>query len=188
MLLGDLRLAFAQELIGHWTRIRDGELVPLKDRIDPREMRRALPFITIADVSRPDAPEIRLAGTGLRPRYGQEITGTDWSKFVPPTSRAALQMVVGLIVGTPCGVYYRFKVSANRDVMREAETVGLPLRVQGADRPTMTITFTRDIALQGIADPSSVEAARVENMFAEFVDIGAGIPGGSSAGAEGGSA
>src|SRR5271166_5506422 len=76
MLLSDPGPAFAQDLIGHWSRIRGSDLVPLKRPIDPSEMRSTLPLITLADVSRPDAPAIRLAGTGLRQRYGKEITGS----------------------------------------------------------------------------------------------------------------
>ncbi len=176
MLLNDPRLAFAQELIGHWTRVRGDDLVPLKDQIDPGEMRRALPFIMIMDVARPEAPAVRLAGTGLRPRYGQEITGTDWSRFIMPENRPRMRAVIGLLTSKPCGIFYRFKVSGVGNVMREAETVALPLREQEAGAPSLIIGITRDIAMRGDADASSLEPAKLEALAAEFIDIGAAIP------------
>jgi len=178
MLLHDPKLAFAQDLIGHWTTIRGSALVPLKDRIDPSEMRRVLPFIMIMDVSEPDAPMVRLAGTALRPRYGQEITGTDWSKFTMPENRPRMRAIITMLTSQPCGLYYRFKASADGDIMREAETVALPLLTQEAGPPSMMIGLTRDIALRGIAGPG-LDAARLDALVAEFIDIGAGIPGGS---------
>ena len=179
MLLNDPKLAFAQDLIEHWSAIRGGVLVPFKEHIDPAAMRRVLPFIGMLDIARPEAPIVRLAGTGLRQRYGQEITGTDWSKYIMPENKPRMRAILGLLSSLPCGLYYHFEASADGDIMREAETVVLPLREQESGAPTLLIALTRDIASRGIAD-LGINAARLNALSAEFIDIGAGIPGGNA--------
>jgi hypothetical protein len=176
MLLNDSRLAFAQHLIGHWTTIRGNDLVPLKQHIDPGELRRVLPYITMLDATHPEAPAVRLAGTGIRARYGREITGTDWSNYIPAENRPRLRAIISLLLRQPCGIMFRYKISADGDIMREAETVSLPLRTEAAGAAKVIISVTRDIDARGIADSATIETARLENTWVEFIDIGAGLP------------
>ena len=177
MLLTDARLDFGQDLIRHWLAIRaGGELVPLKAQIEPAAMRKSLPFVTIVDVSDPGAPRIALAGTALRQRYGREITGADWMNFVPEVLRSRYRFNAALMLQTPCGIYYAFKITADANVMREVETVALPLKGAADRPPNFSITVSRDIALKGIADAATVETAKVDHVTVEFIDIGAGMP------------
>ena len=73
MLLDDPRLSFASDLIAHWTEIRGSGLVPFDIQIDPTKMIRSVPFITIANMSDPQAIEMELAEFGtastIRSRY-----------------------------------------------------------------------------------------------------------------------
>ena len=180
MLPNDPRLAFAQDLIGHWTAIRGRDLVPHKEHIDPNKLRRVLPYISILDATRPEAPAVRLAGTAIRARYGREITGTDWSNYIPPENRPRMRAIISLLMRQPCGIMFRYKISADGDIMREAETVSLPLRTGAAGPPNLIIAVTRDITARGVADSSLVETARLENTWVEFIDIGAGLPDGTA--------
>jgi hypothetical protein len=65
-----------EELFAYWASRREAGRLPCRASIHPAHFKRLLPTISLIDV-RPDAPRyrLRLAGTGLFPVYGREITG-----------------------------------------------------------------------------------------------------------------
>ena len=65
-----------EELFGYWASLRRGARLPGRLQIDPRDIKRLLPTVSLIDVGRePLDFRIRLAGTGLYGVYGREITG-----------------------------------------------------------------------------------------------------------------
>ncbi len=62
------------ELLAYWTSRKGGRAMPSRADIDPVEIKRHLPQISLMDVAS-GAYRLRLAGTGLFSVYGQEITG-----------------------------------------------------------------------------------------------------------------
>jgi len=70
-----------EELFAYWASLRDGALLPARRNLDPADIKRLLPTVSLIDVLE-GAPErsgpefrMRLAGTGLYGVYGREITG-----------------------------------------------------------------------------------------------------------------
>ena len=63
-------------LVGYWSRIRRGRDVPDQTDIDPRAIKRMLPYVFILDAENPSRPIYRLAGTSLCERFGFELKGT----------------------------------------------------------------------------------------------------------------
>jgi hypothetical protein len=65
-----------QEVFSYWASLRrDGQL-PGRGDICPSQLKRLLPTVSLIDVHRdPFDYRLRLAGTGLYPVYGREITG-----------------------------------------------------------------------------------------------------------------
>ncbi|WP_293907074.1 PAS domain-containing protein [Phenylobacterium sp.] len=65
------------ELFSYWSSLKAGGPLPVRGRLDPRDMTRLLPTVSLTEVL-PGASidyRIRLAGTGLYGVYGREITG-----------------------------------------------------------------------------------------------------------------
>ena len=176
MLLSDLRLKFARDLIGHWVHIRGGALVPLDEDIDPRELLRSFEFLAIADLSRPAEINLELVGAGLVRRFGRDIRNVNWMDLVPPELGAAATRARERIRSVPCGAYYKFSAARADAAAVTAETLALPLRRRIADVPSAVIAVTRDI--DGGNPPAGWFAApaQLEYFFGELVDIGAGLP------------
>jgi hypothetical protein len=65
-------------LVGYWSRLRKGREVPDQADIDPRAIKRLLPYTFILDYQNPDRPLYRLAGTALCERFGFELKGTSF--------------------------------------------------------------------------------------------------------------
>ncbi|MDB5477480.1 MAG: hypothetical protein JWP49_2991 [Phenylobacterium sp.] len=65
-----------EELFAYWASRRQGARLPGRRDLDPGDIKRLLPTLSLIDVVRePLDFRIRLAGTGLYDVYGREITG-----------------------------------------------------------------------------------------------------------------
>ena len=70
-----------EELFAYWASLKEGARLPSRRHLDPGDIKRLLPTVSLIDVlPRSDtvAPldyRVRLAGTGLYGVYGREITG-----------------------------------------------------------------------------------------------------------------
>jgi hypothetical protein len=66
-----------EELFAYWSSLRADARVPPRQRLDPNDMKRLLPTVSLIEVMPGETPDyrMRLAGTGLYNIYGREITG-----------------------------------------------------------------------------------------------------------------
>jgi hypothetical protein len=65
-----------QEIFSYWASLRRDGHLPGRQDICPSALKRLLPTVSLIDVYRePLDYRLRLAGTGLYPVYGREITG-----------------------------------------------------------------------------------------------------------------
>ena len=70
-----------EELFAYWAQRRRGAKLPGRRDLDPGDVKRLLPTLSLIDVTRePLDFRIRLAGTGLYDVYGREITGRSLSE------------------------------------------------------------------------------------------------------------
>ncbi|MBS0335025.1 MAG: PAS domain-containing protein [Proteobacteria bacterium] len=81
-----------EELYAYWASLREGPRLPGRVRLDPGDIKRLLPTVSLIDVipggragggGGEEAPDfrMRLAGTGLYGVYGREITGKRLSEI-----------------------------------------------------------------------------------------------------------
>ena len=176
MQLFDRRLGFARSLIEHWLHIRRSGLVPYQEDVDPSALGASLRFIAIADIATPETAIIQVAEIGPRERYRQTIAKTHWFRHVPQRYRKAVDKIRQVVIDTPCGIYYEFSTAPDHEVARHGETLALPLRSLGGEKPAQSISLTRDLSMEGVIDAGALARLRLEKLLVEFVDVGAGIP------------
>jgi hypothetical protein len=64
------------EIYDYWCRCAGGRTMPTREDINPRDIPRLLPFVSLIEIERrPTRYRIRLAGTRLYDVYNGEITG-----------------------------------------------------------------------------------------------------------------
>jgi hypothetical protein len=172
MQLYDPRLGFARILITHWSEIRrSGALVPLETDIDLRELQRVLPSLTIMDIREPAALMVAVMGRERRARYPTEVTGGRWYDFIPPEAVATAKAIIELLIATPCGVYYRYGITAAKGAVFAGEALVLPMRTAQSDKPTASISVAH------VEDGGKmVYPLKLDSLSFDFIDIGAGVP------------
>ena len=117
--------------VGYWSRLRHGRGVPDQADIDPRALKRLLPFVFLAD-ARPNGDFVyRLAGTTLCERYGKELRGESFLAHWDNDSRARLAALLrqSLLSGTP--VCLTSVGTTEECRMAEIETVLMPVTFGG---------------------------------------------------------
>jgi hypothetical protein len=164
-------------LVGYWSRLRSGRDVPDQTDIDPRSIKRLLPYVFILDAESPNRPIYRLAGTAICERFGFELKGTGFLAHWEAQSSMALGSLLQQALNLRQPVCLT-SIGATADCgMVELETVLLPIKF-GENGPTrflgmiqilsdVTQLHGRPIAFQRLAasqiiredDPRSLQNA-----------------------------
>jgi hypothetical protein len=122
-------------LVGYWSRLRAGRDVPDQTDIDPRSIKRLLPFVFILDAENPNRPIYRLAGTAMCERFGFELKGTGFLAHWEAQSSMALGSLLQQALHLKQPVCLT-SIGATADCgMVELETVLLPIKF-GENGPT----------------------------------------------------
>ncbi len=135
-------------LVGYWSRLRRGRAVPDQSDIDPRAIKRMLPFVFIIDAADPQHPHYRLAGTALCERFGFELKGTGFLVHWEAGSRASLSLLIKQAQATKQPVAISSLGTTPDCAFVEMETVLAPISF-GDETPTRFIGMT-----QVLSDPA----------------------------------
>lgn len=123
-------------LVGYWSRLREGGDVPDQTDIDPRDIKRLLPYVFILDAEDPARPIYRLAGTALCERFGFELKGTGFLTHWEARSSSAVVSLLTQSLKTNQPVCLT-SIGASADCgMVELETILAPIKFgsRGATR------------------------------------------------------
>ncbi len=116
--------------IGYWSLIRRGRPAPDQSDVDPKALKRLLPFVFLLE-ARHSHFVYRLAGTTLCERYGGELRGRDFLAQWDRDSRSRLSALLkdALAESTPLCLT---SVGTTADCrMIEIETVLMPVTFNG---------------------------------------------------------
>lgn len=120
-------------LVGYWSRLRKGRMVPDQTDIDPRAIKRFLSYAFILDYQTPARPIYRLAGTALCERFGFELKGTGFLAHWESQSTLALVSLLRQAMRS-CQPVCLHSVAATADNgMVELETVLTPVSMNGGE-------------------------------------------------------
>lgn len=120
--------------VGYWSRLRRGRAVPDQADVDPKALKRLLPFIFLLDARDDGSFIYRLAGTTLCERYGGELRGRNFLSHWDSESRGRLGTLLRAALTTHRPVCLT-SIGATEDCrMVEIETVLMPISF-GRDAP-----------------------------------------------------
>jgi hypothetical protein len=167
-------------LVGYWSRLRRGRLLPDQTDFDPRAIKRMLADFFILDAANVTRPYYRLAGTALCDRFGFELKGTNFISHWEAQSAVNLisQMKQSLKLRLPLCLN---SIAATADNgMVELETVLAP--VAWAGRPSRFMAM-----MQVLSDATPLVGRTIvfERLVASNI-VREGEPPQDNAGAAGG--
>lgn len=131
-------------LVGYWSRLRKGCNVPDQTDIDPRAIKRILPYVFILEASDASRPLYRLAGTSHCDRYSVELKGSNFLSRWEAQSRNTLTLLLKQSLASSQPVCLSSVASCDERGMVEIETVLAPLTF-GSARATRFIGFSQAI-------------------------------------------
>jgi len=158
-----------------WQSLRKEGDVPSRADFDPTVMPRLMPNLIMHQIVDRQKMIIRLAGTALRARYGEEITGKDYLDLVPPERRDGALKAVLSAIDMPCGLLVRNVVRSTQGRVVKTEALGLPFEstTGGVDRYLYLSAESEPI---GFKTPEAGESAIFMESDRRFIDIGFGTP------------
>jgi hypothetical protein len=119
--------------VGYWSRLRQGRAVPDQADIDPKALKRLLPFVFLLDARGDGSFVYRLAGTTLCDRYGGELRGRNFLSHWDSESRSRLSLLLRQSLNTRMPVCLT-SIGATEDCrMIEIETVLMPISFGGGE-------------------------------------------------------
>jgi hypothetical protein len=119
--------------VGYWSLIRRGRPAPDQSDVDPKALKRLLPFVFLLD-ARHSSFVYRLAGTTLCERYGGELRGRDFLAQWDRESRTRLPALLKEALAQPAPLCLS-SVGTTADCrMIEIETVLMPMTFNAGAR------------------------------------------------------
>ncbi|MGH6829252.1 MAG: PAS domain-containing protein [Rhizomicrobium sp.] len=135
-------------IVGYWSRLRQGRALPDQTDLEPRAIKRLLPYTFILDCENPLRPVYRLAGTSLCERYGFELKGTGFLSHWDPQSAPALATLLSQSLKFKQPVSLTSIGVTHASGMVEMERVMAPLCFR-SDKPTRFLGL-----VQLLSDPA----------------------------------
>jgi hypothetical protein len=119
--------------VGYWSLIRRGRPAPDQADVDPKALKRLLPFVFLLD-ARHSSFVYRLAGTTLCERYGGELRGRDFLAQWDCESRTLLPSLMKEALADSTPLWLSSVGTTEDRKMIEIETVLMPMTFS-ADTP-----------------------------------------------------
>ena len=112
--------------VGYWSLIRRGRPAPDQADVDPKALKRLLPFVFLLD-ARHSSFSYRLAGTTLCERYGGELRGRDFLAQWDRDSRTRLPALMKESLAESAPLWLSSVGTTEDRKMIEIETVLMPM-------------------------------------------------------------
>lgn len=166
-----------KELLKYWQGLRreEGEIVPRRAAINPRDIHRLLPLMIIHERLQPNVMMIRLTGTKVDEILGKNYSGTNVFDIYDSEFHAWLRALHDVILDTPCGARVTGLVTLEDGASFEMSSLHLPMNnARGETTFLLGLIFIEptymDAALRGAG------LVRQDIKGVRTVDLGFGAP------------
>ena len=159
-----------------WSSLRqEGELIPAKDRFNPRIFKKFLPRIVLIE-NRPQEQQqiVRLMGTEVREGSGLDLTGMDINQFTVPDQLPIKLERQALYHDHPVGRCEISRYGFEGGVEAFYEVTNLPLWGANGERIQVSLLAYTDASKALSRNGAKFSSEGYEEEI--FIDIGAGIP------------
>lgn len=164
----------ARALYQYWCAVRGNNIVPNRSEIRPADIQALLPNLMILGYDQPDALIFRLVGTACVEKLGIDLTGMNLFEKISAHMRAKAEYCFSALRLHPCGMIAHQNMQSKYGTPFLAQILYLPL-IDRVGEITQLIA-SASVLERGNPGSSTVEAGKTENIAAQFIDLGAGLP------------
>jgi hypothetical protein len=158
----EITSSLVREFAAYWQRQRGDRLAPHPRDIDPADIRRMLPYISIADViAEPFDLRFRLVGTGVVEAAGYDFTGQYFHEMPVTTGMDKWWAYYARMVRERRPLYGRYRGDLDSDVVRYVDHGAFPLSSDGA-------TVDRVIEIEDWSEIRGVALIKLELPIWQF--------------------
>lgn len=152
-----------------------GGQIPAKNGLDLTGIAPAMANVALAAVKRGSACIFRIAGEGIRERYGRRLVGQNYYDLVNPARRSFAIQSIDMVVSVPCGFRVELVQRFSNATEAMAEACAFPLRSPNPEIDGFILFADEERAPPArnrATDPQLVESVVVRR---ELIDLGFGV-------------
>lgn len=154
---------------------RAGGHIPQKDGLDLTGLAPLLPDMALVTVIRPDRCVIRLAGERLKQRLGFNPVRRNYLDLVPAWRRPSAMQAMCSVVDGPAGFRAELSYRYSDGVVRETETLALPLAASRRDVDGYVLLIDRAVSGEDLASPPVGQVREATLRRRHLIDLGFGL-------------
>ncbi len=155
-------------MFDYWDRKRTGRLAPRRPDIEPGDIKRLLPYISISEViAEPFNLRYRLVGSGVVEAAGYDFTGKFFRDMPVTTGSARWLAHYARVAAQKRPFYGRYRGDLGPDVIRYADHGAFPLSNNG-------VVVDRIIEIEDWSEFRGVNLAKLELPIWQFQPFEAG--------------
>lgn len=129
-----------REVVDHWLSLLDDDELPDRRRLDPSQMRLALPCVWLCQRERSGGYRMRLAGAEINGLVGQPLRGRKLDEVLNENEWEELKPKLDEVLETPALIWSEGALFAGEPQGPLGECVMMPLRDHG--RPAVVLGAT----------------------------------------------
>ncbi len=162
-----------------WKEFSQEGLLPEKAAIGLRELRHFVTYYAVLDRNEGGAVSIIHSGTGFDELWGRNIAGCLISELAPAKALDLLTWFFKSMMRQPCGGHSEEIFTKQTGERYQMDLLYLPVRKKNG---AVAVAAMADLKLLGPTDyiqfSNRIEGAGQIIQYADFIDIGYGIPAG----------
>ncbi|MEH6631743.1 MAG: PAS domain-containing protein [Halopseudomonas aestusnigri] len=167
-----------QQFYDYWRNLeRKGEgIVPLKSSFMPEEIGHLLPNMIVYELISKENIKIRLQGTAINERLGQDMTGGNYLDYVEGSRREVASRAFWLMAQQPCGVIATLEHALSGGRTITVESIGFPFENDSGENPIIMYQSNEVEAYNPIAHKNDGQLKLIFVVDRQIIDIGNGAP------------
>ncbi|WP_419905181.1 PAS domain-containing protein [Kiloniella sp.] len=174
----EIKNARNQQFYDYWQNLeRKGEsIIPLKSSFVPEDIGHLLSNMIVYELISKDNIKIRLQGTAINERFGQDMTGGNYLDYVEAERRPVASSAFWLMAQQPCGVIATLEHALSSGRKITVESIGFPFENDRGDNPIIIYQSNEIEDYNPIDHKNDGLLKLIFVVDRQIIDIGNGAP------------
>ncbi|MFD2205911.1 PAS domain-containing protein [Kiloniella antarctica] len=174
----EIKNARNRQFFDYWQSLerKGGSVMPLKSSFVPEEVGHLLSHMIVYELISKDNIKIRLQGTAINERFGQDITGGNYLDYVEPERRDVASNAFWLMAEQPCGIIATLEHALSSGRKITVESIGFPFENDRGENPIIMYQSNEIEAYNPIMYKNDGQLKLIFVVERHIIDIGKGAP------------